>query len=223
MNARYVFLDNPLPQHLYDALLQRIPKEKQDRISRFQAESERQIRLLADLLVRVFAAETLGLENREIEIAVAPAGKPFLLGHPAFQYSVSHTKGAALAAFDSHPVGADLEALRKVHPAVVRRYFSASEQAYAAPNGVLLPDRMLEIWTAKEAYAKLLGTGLPRVFSQADTMRADFPYNLHRYCHDAYRMTVCAEKGTACLFEQIPLPALLKKAMQLSPYEGGSL
>lgn len=214
-----MILDNPLSQHLYDGLLLRIPEEKRIRIARFRSFPERQVRLLADLLVRVRVCEQFHLKNNAVRIDIDPGGKPFLSGLSGqFQYSVSHTKGAILAAFDSRPVGADIEAIRTVHPAVVRRYFSVQEQAYAAPCDLLQTDRALEIWTAKEAFAKLLGTGLPRVFSEADTLRTDFPYSLHRMRDESYIMTVCTEEKSPCLFKKLSSSQLIQQALSLSVY-----
>lgn len=41
MQAHYVVLDNPLPEHIYDALIVRIPVEKRMQISKFHSRTEK--------------------------------------------------------------------------------------------------------------------------------------------------------------------------------------
>lgn len=218
MQAHYVVLDNPLPEHIYDALIVRIPVEKRMQISKFHSRTEKEVRLLAELLVRIRACAQLGVKNSALYSEIGQYGKPFFPAFASvFQYSISHTQGAALAAFHHQPVGADIEFYRTVHPAVIRRYFSVREQAYVETDGKD-PDlsRILEIWTGKEAFAKCLGTGLPRVFSEADTLREDFPYTLHRKVDGKYVMTICASESGECRFIRRSVAEITQEALRLS-------
>lgn len=76
--------------------------------------------------------------------------------------------------------------------------------------------RILEIWTGKEAFAKCLGTGLPRVFSEADTLREDFPYTLHRKVDGKYVMTICASESGECRFIRRSVAEITQEALRLS-------
>ena len=67
--------------------------------------------------------------------------------------SLSHTKGAAAAAYSEMPVGIDIEFVRPIAPAVKKRLLSPSEMS--------LPDsHILSRFTMKEAYLKLTGEGV---------------------------------------------------------------
>jgi 4'-phosphopantetheinyl transferase len=59
-------------------------------------------------------------------------------------------------------VGIDVEAVREVTPALARRCLSAAELGWlsAAADASLRAERFLQLWTAKEAYLKAIGTGL---------------------------------------------------------------
>ena len=84
-------------------------------------------------------------------------GAPYLEDGPYF--SISHCKqGIAVVVSDS-PVGIDIEGLRSVDDGLVRKTMNTQEQAQiaAAAN----PEQeFIRLWTRKEAYVKMLGTGI---------------------------------------------------------------
>ena len=84
-------------------------------------------------------------------------GAPYLEDGPYF--SISHCKqGIAVVVSDS-PVGIDIEGLRKVDDGLVRKTMNTQEQAQiaAAAN----PEQeFIRLWTRKEAYVKMQGTGI---------------------------------------------------------------
>ena len=84
-------------------------------------------------------------------------GAPFLADGPYF--SISHCKqGIAVVVSDS-PVGIDIEGIRQVDEGLVRKTMNIEEQAQIQASAV--PDReFIRLWTRKEAYVKLQGTGI---------------------------------------------------------------
>ena len=83
------------------------------------------------------------------ETAELPGGKPYFPACPQLHFSVSHTRTAALVAVSAAPVGADVEQVRPLHPAMARRLAQAD-------CGDLQP---FELWTLRESWFKLTGTG----------------------------------------------------------------
>ena len=94
------------------------------------------------------------------ETAELPGGKPYFPACPQLHFSVSHTRTAALVAVSAAPVGADVEQVRPLHPAMARRLAQAD-------CGDLQP---FELWTLRESWFKLTGTGDLRAipFRRAD-------------------------------------------------------
>ena len=84
-------------------------------------------------------------------------GSPFLADGPYF--SISHCKqGIAVVVSDS-PVGIDIEGIRQVDEGLVRKTMNIEEQAQIQASAA--PDReFIRLWTRKEAYVKLQGTGI---------------------------------------------------------------
>lgn len=130
-----------------------------------------------------------------IKIKKSPEGRPFLPDAPFLDISFSHTVSLAACALldrreiksrsadilDSTPttwqIGVDAEPLftrtSRDPIAFSRRFFGEHEQALV--NDAPDPARaMLEVFTAKEAYAKQCGDGLARHLSRSDTMAPDF-------------------------------------------------
>ena len=83
------------------------------------------------------------------ETAELPGGKPYFPACPQLHFSVSHTRTAALVAVSAAPVGADVEQVRPLHPAMARRLAQAD-------CGDLQP---FELWTLRESWFKLTGAG----------------------------------------------------------------
>jgi len=84
-------------------------------------------------------------------------GAPYLEDGPYF--SISHCKQGIAVVVSDRPVGIDIEGLRKVDDGLVRKTMNTQEQAQiaAAAN----PEQeFIRLWTRKEAYVKMLGTGI---------------------------------------------------------------
>ncbi|WP_410632524.1 beta-ketoacyl synthase N-terminal-like domain-containing protein [Amycolatopsis sp. cmx-4-83] len=108
----------------------------------------------------------------ELRIGNDDAGRPFVTGAygrelPPLTISVAHRAEAGVAIARPWPCGIDVEQVGKLRESTVDAALGAAEQAlFAGLPGD--PERWFaRFWTAKEAVAKLLGTGLrgePRDF-----------------------------------------------------------
>ncbi|MBR3556375.1 MAG: 4'-phosphopantetheinyl transferase superfamily protein [Oscillospiraceae bacterium] len=87
------------------------------------------------------------------------SGKPFL-PRCALYVSLSHSGAFAAAAAADTQVGIDLQKLRTIKEGVLRRCFSPAERDWVtAGDG---SERAVRLWTMKEAYGKMTGTGIFR-------------------------------------------------------------
>ena len=119
--------------------------------------------ILKKKIERERALSTLGyslafLEGGEIEFL--PNGKPRFKSSPLF-FSISHSENTLAVAISEREVGVDVEMIRVEPHGVARRFFTDSEIGYAGGDET----RFFEIWTKKEAYAKVKGE-LASVFSE---------------------------------------------------------
>ena len=126
-------------------------------------------------------------------------GKPWLtvgsVREENIYFSLSHTKNAIAVAVSNRPVGIDIEAVvsqeRVGDGHFLERTMSATErkQINMANNPRLV---FTELWTRKEAYVKLLGTGLdmdtlPMLLNEADA------YTFHTGYGSGYAYSVVCE------------------------------
>ena len=84
-------------------------------------------------------------------------GKPFLPDCPLF-ISLSHSKGWAAAAVSDSPVGIDLQEIRQLSDRLLQRCYSSDERKWIAEGNAA--ERATRLWTMKEAFGKLQGTGI---------------------------------------------------------------
>ncbi len=82
-------------------------------------------------------------------VEIAPGGKPCFGADSDVYFSLSHTRGAAMAAISRVPIGADVEQRRKVRDSTARRILEV-------PHGDL---DLFELWTLRESWFKLTGRG----------------------------------------------------------------
>ncbi|MBC8126449.1 MAG: 4'-phosphopantetheinyl transferase superfamily protein [Gloeobacteraceae cyanobacterium ES-bin-144] len=128
---------------------------------RFPEDGVRWIAFRAGL--RKILGETIGVLPHKVPITITPLGKPILdAPYDFLNFSLSHCNELALVALCSHgPVGIDLEPISRApdllgcestfcHPAEI-------DELPGQPGDRAI--RLLEIWTAKEALLKALGTG----------------------------------------------------------------
>lgn len=101
-------------------------------------------------------------------------GKPRFYGDNPLPFGISHSHGIAAAAIaDSNigDIGFDIEVVRDIAHAddISKRFFSEKEIADFKCGGKSTA-AFFKVWTAKEAYAKLDGTGIATQLSKnADT------------------------------------------------------
>lgn len=125
--------------------------------------------------LRHILGEVIGMPAGDVPIIISENGKPLLA--PPFSYihfNLSHCEDLAAVAWSTAgPVGIDLEPLRRAPDLLecVGIFCHPLEIAALSKNPRERANQLLEIWTAKEAILKALGSGL---FTAPETLRIDF-------------------------------------------------
>lgn len=100
------------------------------------------------------------------------SGKPTVGGAPyPVHFSLSHNEAGTVVAVCRSPVGVDLEALDQPAGGDMLAFFLSPRERAAlqvSENGESRREAFLKLWTLKEAYTKLLGTGLAAEFSDLE-------------------------------------------------------
>ena len=121
-----------------------LPAARFDRVVRENTQQQRRT-LAAYGLLRLGVRRFLKLDALP-EIDCGKLGKPYFAAYPAFCFSVSHTEGLALCAFDAFPVGVDAEHIEPVRPERARRLSLRAESA-----------AFFDGWTERESRIKRRG------------------------------------------------------------------
>lgn len=92
----------------------------------------------------------------DVEYTYGTNEKPYLADRDDLFFSLSHSDRYVVCAVSDSEVGIDVEPVSPIRPAVVRRCFTPEEREWIGDD----PERFIRLWTMKEAYMKLTGTGL---------------------------------------------------------------
>lgn len=140
--------------------------ERRERMQALRHEQSRLASILGEWMAKTALAERGGQPPESIMLQRTEKGKPFAQGLPCF--NISHSGDWVAIALDEQPIGIDIEVLRPIDLKLARRLCTERDLAYLFEGAPLyektgdpaLIRRFFEIWTAKEAYFKCIGTGI---------------------------------------------------------------
>ncbi len=164
--------------------------ERRERADRFRFADDRARCLCADHLARNMLADAGGVAPACVTFTYGPKGKP--QANLPLHFNVSHSGEYVLCAVSDTPIGVDIEQIKHFRGGMVARFFTDAEAAYVWGNtqvqneSVTDPEvcrRFYRVWTAKEAYTKMTGTGIST--------------DLGAIAFDPCSMTVCGMPLTA--------------------------
>ena len=119
---------------------------------------------IGQAFARQLLGEYSGQPPESFSIARTAQGKPYAENSP-LEYSLSHSGKWLLCAVGDQPLGVDIEVIKPRDFKIAERFFTPREQAFLAPDQEDAHLRFLQIWTAKEAYFKWLGSGITNLKS----------------------------------------------------------
>lgn len=114
--------------------------------------------LISRLLLLSEIKRRTGIPERKIKLSLGTFGKPYLK-NSELQFSLSHTRGAVVAAFgEDGELGVDIERRdRRVNERMYKRALCGEERLKAASD-----EDFIRFWVKKEAFLKRLGVGITR-------------------------------------------------------------
>ncbi|MGN5376808.1 4'-phosphopantetheinyl transferase family protein [Streptomyces lasalocidi] len=134
------------------------------------AAADRMTLAVSRAVLKYTAAAALQVSAGRLDLAYLPGGRPVLRGLGAdLRVSLTHTDELiAVGVSTAGPIGVDAESAgRRISFGALRRHVCTAEEAelLAALPEEERTDRLLRLWTLKEAYTKALGHGMRRRFS----------------------------------------------------------
>ena len=126
-------------------------------------------RLYRRRLLRSLAAEMLGAEPGAVRIERRPEGGLFIAAPELLHASVAASGDWTALALARHPIGVDVEMLTETHSVPLDLLHPAEREALLERDEADRSIAFLRFWTAREAYCKAQGRGLP---AELSTIRA---------------------------------------------------
>lgn len=153
-------------------------EEKKRRVARFRFEDDKKRTVVGEMLARGAISKWCGIPEESIIFEIAEHGKPYAKDLNV-EFNISHSADMVVCAVDATPVGIDVEKIHPVDLNTAKRIFNKEEiqcifecipcvEDYNHYINDAVLQRFFELWTKKEAYGKLVGTGL-FVESNVDT------------------------------------------------------
>jgi len=145
------------------------------RSKRFFKKSDERTYVITHALVNKKISELLRKDFNSIKINYFDNKKPFV-ERSAIDFNLSHSSdyfAFAISIYENMYVGVDIEVVREnldMEP-IVHHYFHEKEISYilnSGTNNLTRQCRFYEVWTRKEAFFKMLGTGLSEKLSEID-------------------------------------------------------
>ncbi len=175
----------------YKKFRELISEEKRLRIDRYKFVEDYRRSLLADVLSRKMIEDVTGIEAEKLDIRVDEYGKPYVFNSMGVHFNVSHSGEYVACIVSDRPCGIDIEKIDEVDLSIAQRFFAKNEHRYIVdcPKEQRM-DRFYEIWTAKEAYVKLLGRGLGIGLDSFEVINRDGRYMIELEGETEYRVTI---------------------------------
>lgn len=186
----YRYNINNLTQQAYTKWYAIMTDKKQLRIDRLHHEGDKKRSVAGEMLAKKSIAETLNIAPEEIIIKATSQGKPYIENRPIY-FNISHCEDYVVCAVNEKEIGIDIEKIRDVNLSIAERFFTHSESEYLNSGDTADKNkRFFEIWTAKEAYLKWLGSGITDELSKLDVPQA----NVKHFYFEDYVVAVYTEE-----------------------------
>lgn len=140
-----------------------------------------------ELFLPQILKKQFSLEEDKFEIINSEHGKPLIISPNGndFHFNISHSEDMWICATARCNIGIDIEKIKVGRKSIVEYYFTKEEQNYLAQSDNF-DKSFFEIWTAKEAFAKFLGSGISATLLRQYTVSGEailYEKNIEAYIH----------------------------------------
>lgn len=136
---------------------------EENRLKRFKLDEAKVSFAISHIALRLILSLYLNVNARDIEFTTNKYGKPELKNISNLHFNLSHTKGLAVLALYSKPVGIDIELIDITldFNDIAKLVFNQEELQSLNSNAVsTIRNKFFKIWTKKEALLKGFGCGM---------------------------------------------------------------
>ncbi len=150
-----------LDSQIFQEILSLLDEDEQKKILSFYRWQDAQRSLLGKFLVRAIICKRFQVKNGDIKIMRSKMGKPYAYNIPQGSFNISHSGAWIVGAFDSLPVGIDIEQIKEIDLDMARKILDIDDfEELMRKKESGLSDYFYKCWTFNESYLKMLGQGI---------------------------------------------------------------
>ena len=196
----------PKPFYDFDKFLNNLDLNEQKQIIKYKFSSDRESHLISCYLKKFLAS------NQKIYYNLH--GKPLT---DNIHFNVSHDKDIIVGVKDKLSIGIDVMSLnRKIEVSNFKNLFSQSEWQFINGN----KKNFLILWCIKEAYLKMIGTGLSSRMNSIDIIfkdryliyfqgKLDSKVFINLFYYQEYLIVCASKQNKECLIKELNLTSLM--------------
>ena len=126
----------------------------------------RDMSIFGEWVTKTELSKITGIDIENIKLARTEKGKPYAVDIPYF-FNISHCENLLAIAIDKKSIGIDIEKIKPLKSDVTKALCTQSDIDFlnSADDDKMRLVNFYKIWTAKEAYFKMLGSGITNLKS----------------------------------------------------------
>lgn len=152
----------------YQRFFNYLPYDRMQKVQRYRNETDKSNCVMSYMLIMYSVYKTFGIVTPEI--ASTKYGKLYLVDYPEAHFNISHCAKGCVCAVSDYEIGIDIQDVRPFSWSVVNHCCSAKEKQLLR-NCIDPTAEFTKIWTMKESYLKMKGTGITVDLCAVDTTK----------------------------------------------------
>lgn len=167
MYKLYAFFDlDQLDNETMERCIQHFPEDRKAKALRYRREIDRKLSVVSYLLLIYALNKDFRLSAPRL--AYTDRGKPYLPDHKDIHFNISHCPRGCICAVSDQPIGVDIQDIRPFSQDIVKQCCSKEElfMLNQSPDPAAC---FAQMWTMKESYLKMTGTGISVCLNTIDT------------------------------------------------------
>lgn len=172
----------------YEYFFSLMENERREKINRFRFDEDKKRSVFGEMLAKKMIAKHFDKTYEEVIIKADETGKLYA-ENLDIHFNISHSGEFVICALSDKQIGVDIEKIRDIKDNLINHVCTKDEKDYIIKNENEKNKRFIEIWTAKEAYFKYLGTGITDLKS-INTLDDEFISHLNRLFYKDYCISI---------------------------------
>lgn len=149
--------------------------KKQNRLAAYKNAKDKKRTVAGEILARRMISSFCNVAPENVSFELGLYGKPYARNLNV-EFNISHSDEMVVCTISDNPVGIDVEKIQPIGTSILRKLCTDADLEYIFGNDTLINNipsnfddirlcRFYEVWTAKEAYFKYIGTGIKNLKS----------------------------------------------------------